>query len=66
LTSFKESERSVLLEGYARDSTDVSELAYRLKASSYFYDVKLRPGKKDDKNADSSMVSFGLELKVRY
>jgi len=65
LTSFKESDRSVLLEGQARDSTDVSELAYRLKASSYFYDVKLRPGKKDDKG-DASMVSFGLELKVRY
>lgn len=65
LTAFKESERTVLLEGYARDSTDVSELAYRLKASSYFYDVKLRPGKKDASN-DASMVSFGLEMKVRY
>ncbi|MFO0550277.1 MAG: PilN domain-containing protein [Polyangiaceae bacterium] len=68
ITSFKEKSRVVQLEGYARDSTDVSELAYRLKASSYFWDVKLLPGKKDEKQTDDGvgMVSFGMQLKVRY
>jgi type IV pilus assembly protein PilN len=66
LTSFKESLRTVQVEGQARDSTDVSELAYRLKASSYFYDVKLKSGKKDDKADENGMVTFGLEMKVRY
>ena len=65
LTAFKEADRTVILEGFARDSTDVSELAYRLKASSYFYDIKLKPGKKDA-SVEASMVTFGLEMKVRY
>lgn len=68
LASFKEKGRVVELIGQARDSTDVSELAYRLKASSYFYDVKLLPGRKDEKTATEavSMVNFGMQLKVRY
>ncbi len=68
LVSFQEKSRVVQIEGFARDSTDVSELAYRLKASSYFYDVKLLSGKKDEKQTDDGvgMVSFGMQLKVRY
>jgi type IV pilus assembly protein PilN len=68
LTSFKEQNRVVEMQGLARDSTDISELAYRLKASSYFYDVKLLPGGKN-KSAPSgevAMVTFGMQLKVRY
>jgi len=65
--TFKERERVVEITGLARDSTDVSELAYRLKASSYFYDVKLLPGKKDASTGTSvGMTSFGMQLKVRY
>jgi type IV pilus assembly protein PilN len=70
LGSFKEKGRVVEVTGFARDSTDVSELAYRLKASSYFYDVKLLPGRKDaagPKSAENvSVVAFGMQLKVRY
>lgn len=64
ITSFKENSRLVEIEGLARDSTDVSELALRLKASSYFYDVRLLPGGK--KSEEAAMVSFGMQLKVRY
>jgi len=68
LTSFKEQGRVVEMQGLARDSTDISELAYRLKASSYFYDVKLLPGGKKSAvtTGEVSMVSFGMQLKVRY
>ena len=54
------------LEGLARDGTDVYELAQRLKLSEYFHDVQLLPGKKEN-NADKlELVSFALQLKVRY
>jgi type IV pilus assembly protein PilN len=68
LTSFKESDRTVEIKGFARDSTDVSELAYRLKSSVYFYDVRLLPGQKGNSSdaGTQGMVEFGLELKVRY
>lgn len=65
LVSFKETNRVVQVEGLARDSQDVSELALRLRASSYFYDVRLLPGKKDTAK-ETGMVAFGMELKVRY
>ncbi len=67
LTSYTEDSRTVKIEGYARDSQDVSEFANRLKLSAYFYDVKLLPGKKDKGTADDvGVVSFGVEMKVRY
>lgn len=65
ISNYKESDRTVQMEGLARDSTDVSEFALRLKASSYFYDVRLLPGRKDV-GKDSGMVAFGIEMKVRY
>ncbi|MBK6515618.1 MAG: PilN domain-containing protein [Polyangiaceae bacterium] len=64
IKSFRENGRLVEIEGLARDSTDVSELALRLKASSYFYDVRLLPGGK--KADEAAMVGFGMQLKVRY
>lgn len=68
LTSFKEKGRTLEVIGIARDSTDVSELAHRLKASSYFYDVRLLPGSKATSRAatETPQVSFGMQLKVRY
>lgn len=67
LTSYIESERTVRVEGLARDGTDVYELAQRLKLSSYFYDVQLLPGKKESEKASKlELVSFALQLKVRY
>lgn len=67
LTKYTEESRTVKIEGFARDSQDVSELANRLKLSAYFYDVKLLPGKKDKGTAEEAgVVSFGVEMKVRY
>jgi len=64
LVTYKEQNRTVKIEGYAKDSQDVSELANRLKTSSYFYDIILLPGKKDD--TAEGLVSFGVAMKVRY
>ncbi len=67
LTKYTEESRTVKLDGFARDSQDVSEIANRLKISAYFYDVKLLPGKKDKATLDDAgLVSFGVEMKVRY
>lgn len=67
LTSYVESERVVRIEGLARDGSDVSELAQRLKLSAYFYDLQLLPGKKETTSASKmELVSFALQLKVRY
>jgi len=67
LLSFKERARTVEITGLARDSTDVSELALRLKASSYFWDVRLLSGgQKAGGGENSTMIGFGMQLKVRY
>jgi type IV pilus assembly protein PilN len=67
LTRFVEQERTVRLEGMARDGEDVSELARRMNLSSYFHDVQLLPAKREvDKNSGLPVVSFKLEAKVRY
>jgi type IV pilus assembly protein PilN len=67
LTSYLESQRTVRIEGLARDGTDVYELAQRLKLSSYFYDVTLLPGKKESESGTKiEVVNFALQLKVRY
>ncbi len=66
LTTYREKLRVVEVQGFARDSTDISELAYRLKISSYFYDVKLLPGKRDSKGGDLALTSFAMSMKVRY
>ncbi|HSO00005.1 MAG TPA: PilN domain-containing protein [Candidatus Nanopelagicales bacterium] len=66
MTSYIESERTVRIEGLARDGTDVYELAQRLKLSEYFHDVQLLPGKKENAKDKLEVVSFALQLKVRY
>ena len=67
LTSYVESDRVVKIEGQARDGSDVSELAQRLRLSIYFYDVTLLPGKKEPESKDRiELVNFALQLKVRY
>jgi type IV pilus assembly protein PilN len=66
LTSYIESDRVVKLEGLARDGSDVSELAQRLKLSTYFYDVSLLPGKKESDKDKLDFVDFALQMKVRY
>ena len=67
LTSYDERERTVRIEGQARDANDVSELAQRLKLSVYVYDVTILPGKKEAETATKvELVNFALQLKVRY
>jgi type IV pilus assembly protein PilN len=68
LTSYVESDRTLKIEVLARDGSDVSELAQRLKLSAYFYDVTLLPGGKGSPEKDSKveLVNFALQLKVRY
>ncbi len=67
LTAYLENERTVRIEGLARDGNDVYELAQRLKLSSYFYDVVLLPGKKEvSKESKLELVNFALQMKARY
>ncbi len=67
LTNFIEQQRKVRLEGIARDGEDVSELARRMSLSSYFYDVRLLPAKKEkDSVTGLELVRFQLEASVRY
>jgi type IV pilus assembly protein PilN len=67
LTRFVEQDRTVRLEGMARDGEDVSELARRMNLSTYFNDVQLLPAKREtEKVSGLPMVSFKLEAKVRY
>lgn len=67
LVRFVESDRTVRLEGMARDGEDVSELARRMSLSTYFHDVQLLPAKREtDKASGLPIVSFKLEAKVRY
>lgn len=67
LTTYLEGQRTVRIEGLARDGNDVYELAQRLKLSPYFYEVTLLPGKKNaDQLTKLDLVSFALQLKVRY
>ena len=67
LTKFVEQDRTVRLEGIARDGEDVSELARRMNLSTFFDDVQLLPAKRDtERESGLPMVSFKLEAKVRY
>jgi type IV pilus assembly protein PilN len=67
LTTYDERDRTVRIEGLARDATDVSELAQRLKLSVYFYDVTMLPGKKEAETPTKlELVTYALQLKVRY
>lgn len=67
LVKFVENEREVRLDGIARDGEDVSELARRMNLSSYFYDVRLLPAKRQkERTTGLEMVSFQLQAKVRY
>ena len=75
LTSYKEVERTVTMEGLARDGEDVSELARRLSLSNYFQDVKILPGAKVSETVPATptrpaikidMLKFQMQAKVKY
>jgi type IV pilus assembly protein PilN len=65
LSAFHEGDRTVTIEGLARDGEDVSEMARRLSLSNFFSDVKLLPANKTmvDK---VEMLKFQLQAKVKY
>jgi type IV pilus assembly protein PilN len=67
IVKFVEADRTVRLEGIARDGEDVSELARRMNLSTFFDDVQLLPAKREtEKESGLPMVAFKLEAKVRY
>jgi type IV pilus assembly protein PilN len=68
LTTYVESDRVVKIEGLARDASDVSELAQRLRLSVYFYDVSVLTGKKGSGSEKDKLelADFALQMKVRY
>lgn len=67
LLNYDEAERSVRLQGLARDGSDVYEFAQRLKLSRYFDEVTLLPGKQEPKTkAAVDLVKFALQVKVNY
>ncbi len=67
LTGFVEAQRKLKIDGKARDGEDVSELARRMSLSSFFFDVKLLPAKREsDAKTKMELVSFSIEAKVRY
>jgi type IV pilus assembly protein PilN len=67
LTNYTEIERTVTIEGLARDGEDVSELARRLSLSNYFTDVRLLPAVKSiDPITKVDLVHFQLQARVKY
>ncbi len=62
-----ESKRQLYLTGLARDASDVTELAQRLRLSRYFDNVRLEEGGEDPATKDTiKLVKFGLKMKVKY
>jgi type IV pilus assembly protein PilN len=67
LTTYKEQDRAVRLQGYARDGEDVSEFLRRLSLSDYFYEVRLLPASKaTDSVTKLELVKFEMSAKVKY
>jgi type IV pilus assembly protein PilN len=65
ITAFNEGDRTVKIDGLARDGDDVSELARRLSLSVYFAEVKLLPATRTfDSGLD--VIRFQLQAKARY
>ncbi len=67
LTSFVEANRTVKIQGLARDGEDVSEFLRRLTLSDYFADVTLLPASRTIDNVTKvELVKFELSAKVKY
>src|SRR5690606_33598347 len=66
LTDYTEEARSVQIKGVARDASDVSEFAQRLRLSQYFEDVELKKGGGATNRDKAELVEFALAVKVRY
>jgi type IV pilus assembly protein PilN len=67
ITNYQDMERTVKIEGFARDGDDVSELARRLGLSIYFTDVRLMPATRGfDQESKSEVIRFQLQAKAQY
>ena len=67
LTKYAEVDRSVKMEGLARDGEDIAEFMRRLGVSDYFYDVKPLPAAEtSDKDTKINLKQFAVSAKVRY
>jgi type IV pilus assembly protein PilN len=67
MTSYREDNRLVRIQGLARDGEDVSEFLRRLSLSDYFYEVRLLPASKGmDQTTHLELVKFEMSAKVRY
>ena len=65
--AYQDMDRTVKIDGFARDADDVSELARRLTLSVYFNDVKLMPATKQaDPESGTEVIKFQLQAKARY
>jgi type IV pilus assembly protein PilN len=67
ITKYTELDRTVKIEGLARDGEDVAELDRRLSLSDYFYDVRPPSAvEKIDETSHISLKQFTIVAKVRY
>jgi type IV pilus assembly protein PilN len=67
INNYQEADRTVKIDGMARDGDDVSELARRLSLSIYFSDVKLMPATKAvDAVSHIDVITFQLQAKAKY
>jgi type IV pilus assembly protein PilN len=71
LTTFKETDRNVAVQGYGKTNDDVAEFLRRLTASKFFTDVQLvRTEEKIEKDpalgVNYSTISFEVKTKVKY
>jgi type IV pilus assembly protein PilN len=69
ITNYDEDQRAVRVEGIARDASDVSEFAQRLRLSQYFEGVELKDGgdkRASTKSDEAELVKFALLVKVNY
>lgn len=67
LTKYSEVDRTVKVEGVARDGEDVAEFLRRLALSDYFYDVRPLPATEIiDKDTKITLKQFAISAKVRY
>lgn len=67
ITKFTEKDGGFLLTGGARSDPDVIQLAKRMQASLYFYDVSPQGGQRmSDKDSNISYFEFSITGKVVY
>ncbi|CAN5729784.1 hypothetical protein BH09MYX1_BH09MYX1_25920 [soil metagenome] len=67
ITKYSELDRSVKIEGLARDGEDVAEFLRRMALSDYFYEVKPLPASEiTDPTSKLQLKQFAVSAKVRY